>query len=340
MTPSMTSPAARAAPGPGFRDPLAARLADWVARAEVLATEGLPLPVRQVRDLVEGERTRGQVDRAEEILGSAERLLERATRDWTLLRELLRRIDELKALALRAGLDLADLEERLGDPRAILKGQRLSEGLLERSMGIASKSLAILNDLLPQYFLGQARLLGRSIRSAHGRGEDTGEATERMNVFVRSLRSGQLRGTAVAFLELRRAVMQIPREPTVPLLPREEEEEIILEARNLARRLNRMKSKARDASSAARLMSQVRAALAEDRRFASPDDEIEELWNEVDRLTQERLDARPLDGADHPRTNPELDPTGIPPEILEAATGPLDAPPAPSPSRRARRGAR
>ncbi len=340
MTPSSTVPPPAAATPRGFRDPLATRLADWVARAEALGTEGLPLPIRQVRDLVEGERTRGEVDRAEEILGSAERLLDRATRDWTLLRELLRRIDELKALATRAGLDLGELEERLGDPRAILKGQRLSEGLLERSMAIASKSLAVLNELLPQFLLGQARLLARSIKSAEGRGEDASEATARMKTFVRTLKAGQLRGTAVAFLELRRAVMQIPREPTVPLLPREEEEEILREAKNLARRLNRMKSKARDASSAARLMSQVKAALAEDRRFASPDEEIEELWNEVDRLTQERMDARAPDGAEPGRAEPELDPTGIPPEILEAATAPLDPGAPPTPPRRSRRSPR
>jgi hypothetical protein len=70
-----------------------------------------------------------------------------------------------------------------------------------------------------------------------------------------------------------------------------EEEEILLEARNLARRLNRMKYRARDAQGAARLMNQVRAALAEDRRYGSPEEELEELWGEVDRLARERADA-------------------------------------------------
>ncbi|MCI4372866.1 MAG: hypothetical protein L3K02_04395, partial [Thermoplasmata archaeon] len=48
---------------------------------------------------------------------------------------------------------------------------------------------------------------------------------------------------------------------------------------------------ARDAGSAARLMTQVRAALAEDRRYGTPEEEIESLWLEVDRLTREHRRA-------------------------------------------------
>ncbi|MGI0151816.1 MAG: hypothetical protein ACREC5_07765, partial [Thermoplasmata archaeon] len=174
-------PSSSVAPGPvtqrsaPFPDPLSDRLSEWVARAEGLAAEGVPIPVHQVPDLVERARTRGDLDRAEEILGSAERLLDRATRDWTLVRELLRRIDELKTLAARSGLDLTEFDARLGDPRAVLKDQRLSEALLERVMAIASKSLAVLNEVLPRYLLAQAQLLGRSIKAAEGRGEDVSE---------------------------------------------------------------------------------------------------------------------------------------------------------------------
>lgn len=324
---------------PGFADPLAVRLADWVGQAEALSAEGLPMPVQQVRDLVEHLRARGEAVRAEQALHRAERLLERATRDWTLLRELMRRLDELKELAARAGLDLAGLDARLGNPRDLLKGQRLSEGLLEQAMAVGSKSLAVLNDVLPKFLVSESQLLGRSIKSAKQRGEDVTEPTERLNTFLRALKAGQLRGTALAFLELRRAVAQIPREPTVPLYPRDEEEEILREARNLARRLNRMKGRAHDASGAARLMSQVKAALSEDRRYATPEEEIDELWNEVDRLTRERTEARSgTDREDKPgpgEKEPELDTSVIPPELLEAANAPLD-PPASS-ARRSRR---
>ena len=71
-------------------------------------------------------------------------------------------------------------------------------------------------------------------------------------------------------------------------VPSEEEEEILMEARNLARRLHRIKSKARNAQNAARLMTQVRAALSEERRVGTPEEEIEALWDEVDRLAKER----------------------------------------------------
>src|ERR1700686_2976861 len=35
-------------------------------------------------------------------------------------------------------------------------------------------------------------------------------------------------------------------------------------------------------------MAEVRAALSEDRRYGTPEEEIEALWTEVDRLTKER----------------------------------------------------
>ncbi|MCI4318084.1 MAG: hypothetical protein L3J96_06045, partial [Thermoplasmata archaeon] len=38
----------------------------------------------------------------------------------------------------------------------------------------------------------------------------------------------------------------------------------------------------------AKLMAEVRAALSEDRRYGTPEEEIEALWTEVDRLTKER----------------------------------------------------
>jgi hypothetical protein len=324
-----------------FKDPLALRLSEWVEKAELLRKEGLPMPVDQVRGVVEHLRSRGEAVRAEQALARAERLLERAQDDWKLLRELLRRIDELKELAGKAGLDLSEFDARLGNPRELLKGTRLSEGMIEQAMGVASKALAVLNDVIPKYTVAEAKKLSQSIRLARDRGEDVSDAAERLAQFLNSLRAGQLRGTASAFLELRRSVAQIPREPTVPLLPRDEEEEILREATHLARRLKRMKTHARDASSAARLMSQVKAALAEERRFATPEEEVQELWDEVERVTHERMEATsvPPEREKPPATKvPELDPSQVPPELIEAANGPLDGTvELPSSSRRARR---
>lgn len=331
-----TSPVAT---GPGFEDPLARRLQEWIGRAEGLTGEGLPMPVEQVRRLVEHLRAQGEAERAEETLRRAERLIDRVGSDWALLREMLRRLEELKQLAGRAGLSLTELEQRLGNPRDLLKTGRLSEGLLEQAMAVTSKQLAVLNDVLPKYLLTHAQRLGQRIRSAQLRGEIVTEATDRMAEYLRRTKGGQLRAATAAFLELRKAVGQIPREPTVPPMPRDEEEEILREARNLGRRLQRMKSRARDASSAARLSSQVKAALAEDRRYASPEEEIEELWNEVDRLSRERTEARSTEPAPELHVGlplvPALDSRRIPRELLEAAVAPLD-PPTPSPRRRSR----
>ncbi|MCI4338513.1 MAG: hypothetical protein L3J72_04350 [Thermoplasmata archaeon] len=304
-----------------FEDPLASRLQRLVDRGRALIAEGLPFPVQQVQDLVEQFRSRGEGPRAEQALNRAERLLDRANADWQLLREQLRRLEELEELARKCGLDVNELGARIGDPRELLRRGRLSEGLLEQASGMCSKSLAVLVGLLPQFLVPESQKLARTIRAARDRGEEVGEASERLGQFVRTMRSGQLRGAAIAYLELRRSVAQIPREPTLPLPPRDEEEEILREARNLARRLNRIKTRARDAPSAARLMSEVRAALSEDRRFSTPEEEIEELWNEVDRLTRERLEAKETGPAE--AKEPELDTADIPPELLEAANEPL-----------------
>jgi hypothetical protein len=326
-------------------DPIASRLSDWVGRAEMLSEEGLPIPVQQVRDLVEHLRARGESIRAEHTLSRAEGLLTRAEKDWTLLREMLHRIDELKGLAERAGLDLSEFDRRLGNPREVLRNGRLSEGLLEQAMAMGSKALTVLNEVMVKYLVTEALLLGKSIKAGLDRGEDVVEPTDRMRSFVRAVGSGQLRGTAIAYLDLRRSVAAIPREPMVALSPEDEEQEILREARNLARRLHRIKGSARDAHSAARLMNQVRAALSEDRRYTAPTEEIEQLWTEVDRLTQERLDAKPsgtslrlepqLLASTEPLPTPDIDPTVVTPEIVESTEEPVG--PAPT-SRRNRRG--
>jgi hypothetical protein len=301
-------------------DPISGRLNDWTRHAQLLSNEGLPIPVSQVNELIEHLRARGEYLRAEHALTRAEGLLTRAEKDWTLLRELLNRIDELKGLADRAGIDLGEFDRRLDDPRKVLQTGRLSEGLLEKAMAAGTRSLTVLNDVMLKYFVTESRFLGRSIRAGRDRGEDVDEATGRMRSFVHALRSGQLRGTAVAYLDLRRSVAAIPREPMVALSPEDEEQEILKEARNLARRLHRLKGSARDATTAVRLMSQVRAALSEDRRYTAPTEEIEQLWTEVDRLTQERLDARP--GA-----------TSVPvsPTVTRVRTAPPASRPAPEP---------
>jgi hypothetical protein len=62
-------------------------------------------------------------------------------------------------------------------------------------------------------------------------------------------------------------------------------------------------------------MAQVRAALSEDRRYGSPEEEIEELWKEVDRLTAERKESDIAPAA------PE------PPDYAQPPPSEFDAPP-------------
>jgi hypothetical protein len=264
------------------------RLELLVARSRVLEGEGVPYPTDQIRQAVLMAMAEGDPEKALSVLKRAETLYSKASRDWMWVRELLARADELKGLAERVGMDITLLESRVGRPREQLASGGLSAGSLERAAASASLALAILNDALPKFCVQEAQKLGESIRRARDRGEDVTTATAEFRRFLVAIQEEQLAITAQRLLDARRAVARIPSAPSVGPLPTAEEEEILREARNLSRRLHRIRGKARDAQSAARLMTQVRAALSEDRRFGTPEEEIEDLWSEVDRLTKER----------------------------------------------------
>lgn len=264
------------------------RLEVLVERARALEAEGLPFPTDTVHAAFQRAAKAGEVEAATTVLKRAEALLTRANTDWTWVRELLRRADELRAIAGTIGVDLAILDNRVGNPRTRLRAEPLSSGSLGKAAASASLALAVLNDAVPKFCVQEAQALGVSIRRARDRGEDVGESSRSFARLLQALQDQNLATAAQRLVETRRIVARISRAPALPPLSAREEEEILLEARNLARRLQRIKGKARDASSAARLMAQVRAAISEDRRYGTPEEEIEQLWAEVDRLTKEK----------------------------------------------------
>jgi hypothetical protein len=281
------------------------RLELLLSRARQLQIEGLTYPSGEIEAAVRAAVDLHDMEKAEVALRRGELLMERIQRDWSWLKGLLERAEELRQLARTAGVDLEHLDARVGNPGELLKGAPITEGALEKAAASASLSLAVLNDVLPKFLVQNAKSLGGSLRDAFNRGEETDLPKERFTRLLRSLNEGDLKSATQRFLEFRTAVAQIPRAPAFAAMPADEAEEILLEAKNLARRLNRMKSRARNARSAAQLAAQVRAALSEERRYGTPEEEIEELWNEVDRLTQERGRAQPEPALqDSPWTEP------------------------------------
>jgi len=272
-------------------DDLRRRLEAVEQQGQKLQQEGLPFPTPQIRSAFDEATRSGATETATLVVKRAEALLARVSRDWGWVRELLRRVDELRAISQDLGVDLAHLDARVGNPRARLMSEPLSAGSLEKAAASASLALAVLNDAVPKFCVQEAQALGTSIRRARDRGEDTMAAAVSFSRLLQAVQDENLPMAAQRLVETRRIVARIPRAPTVARISPKEEEEILLEARNLARRLQRIKTSARDATSAARLMTQVRAALAEDRRFGTPEEEIEALWEEVDRLTKEKRRA-------------------------------------------------
>ncbi len=267
---------------------LRARLDHMSAQGHALELEGLPFPTVAIRESFEQAVQSGQIDQAGRVLKGGESLLLKVSQDWTWVRELLRRADELRSIAATLGVDLQHLDTRVGNPRTRLQAEPLSSGSMEKAAASASLALAVLNDAIPKFCVQEAQNLGESIRRAKNRGEDVTEASRSFSRLLQAIQDQNLAISAQRLVETRRVVSRIPRAPAMPAVSPQEEEEILREARNLARRLQRIKGKARDAQSAARLMSQVRAALSEDRRYGTPEEEIEALWLEVDRMTRER----------------------------------------------------
>lgn len=276
-------------PGP---DPVRARLDALVAQGRALEAEGLPFPTDQIGAAYDEAIRVGETAEANLIVKRAEALLARVRPDWTWVRELLRRVDELRAVAETIGVDVAHLDRRVGNPRQRLKDAALSMGSLEKAAASASLALAVLNDTIPKFVVQEAQQLGVSIRRARDRGEDVAEVSKVFSRLLAALQDQNLATAAQRLVECRRAVVRIPRAPALGRVASQDEEaEILLEARNLARRIQRIKGKAKNAQSAARLMAQVRAAISEERRYGTPEEEIEQLWAEVDRLTRERKRA-------------------------------------------------
>jgi len=277
---------------------IAERLGRLLDAGRLLEAEGLPFPSDQIRSGVESALATGALDQATSFLKRGEALYTVAARDWGWVRETLARADELRALALSIGVDVQHLESRVGNAREQLRSQPLSAASLGRAAASASLSVAVLHDAIPKFCIQESQKLGESIRSARNRGEEVAEAVRAFSKMLAAIQDGQLVATANLLVQVRHAVARIPRAPAMAI-PSEEEEEILMEARNLARRLHRIKSKARNAQSAARLMTQVRAALSEDRRYGTPEEEIEALWDEVDRLTKERAFGDPPAASPH-----------------------------------------
>ena len=271
-----------------------------------LEEEGLPFPTTQIVTAVDERLHSGDLETAGTTLKQGETLLRRVRQDWTWVRELLRRADELRAIASMLGVDVAHLDSRVGNPRDRLRSEPLSSGSLEKAAASASLSLAVLKDAVPKFCVQEAQKLGAAIRRARDRGEDVTDVARSFSRLLQAIQDDNLATAAQRLVEARHLVARIPRAPALPPVSpsKQEEEEILLEARNLAHRLQRIKTRARDAHSAARLLTQVRAALSEDRRTGTPEEEIEALWAEVDRMTKERRRIDELAPAQVPPANP------------------------------------
>ena len=260
-----------------------------LSRGRLLEEQGVPFPVDSLR--ISFGKALSANDRAKvlRILERAERLYNATYTRWVPVRDLLSRAEVLRATAEELGIETGPLEAEAGNPRAIVHAGPLSGEIFEKAREMAERSIAALGKAIVRRGKEEAGRFGSAIQQAAGRGENVREATAAFRALLDALRLEPSPVLAQRLETVRRLIAEIPSAPAVAFPEIEDADEILLEARILARRIQRIKRNARDAQSAARLMSHVRAALSEDRRAApSPQEEIEELWGEVTRLSQER----------------------------------------------------
>jgi hypothetical protein len=280
--------------------PPRARLERYVERARGLEQEGLSLPHESLVASIDADLRAGRRAEALAALTSAESRLEAWSSAWAPVRELLARDDRLRAAALDLGLDPPSIGGGRGSPRELLQGGPVSEALLAHVQSAAASSTRAVTHQILQHGVSESRKLATRIRAASQRGEDVSETTEAFRRLVRTIGARAALDVGERLAELRHAAARIPSAPASYLPMTEEEQEVLGETRQFGRRINRIKHSALDAQSAARMVSHVHAALSEDRRLGSPQEEVEELWGEVARLTTDR--DRSGEPAPKPRT--------------------------------------
>jgi hypothetical protein len=263
------------------------RLEHYLERARRLAEEGVAYPVEEVQRSVESDLDSGRPSDAIAALSSAEVALDRAIQEWAPVRDLLDRDDRLRAAALELGLDPPPSQLGRPSPRELLGEGPFSEEHLARARAAATASTRALTHQILQFGVSESRKLGTRIRAASQRGEDVSETTDAFRRLVRTIGARAALDVGDRLAELRHAAARIPSAPAFPVPMTDEEQEVLTEARQFARRIHRIKRTALDATSAARLVTHVRAALSEDRRSGTPQEEVEELWGEVARLRKE-----------------------------------------------------
>ena len=228
----------------------------FIARARLLEDKGCrsgrSVRVAFTRALAANDRTK-----ALHILERAERLYAGTYTQWVPVRDLLSRAEVLRSTSEELGINPSPLPDDFGNPRAIIRAGPLSAELFRTSRKIANDSIAVLRKSVLQHGKEEAVKLGASIQAAQRRGENVDEATTAFRSLLQTLKTEPSPILVERISTCRKLVSEIPSAPAIAFPEIEDADEILLEARILARRIHRIKRNARDAQSAARLMSHV-----------------------------------------------------------------------------------
>lgn len=258
-------------------------LSSLLDRGAPLERQGFPLGSLGLRTRFEEEARTGSAASAEEVVAQAQERLELGESRWPELKRLLEELDRTREVAGTAGMDLARLDTKSGNPREELLLRGLSSASLDACAVSARLALATLREALPRFCVDQARALGAWARRARDGGENVSDAIEAVGRVASALQDGDLEAAANAVADARSAMARSASPASRPSTPAADQEEILREAHFLARRLP-------GTEGGSDLWGPPRggASLAGVEVLASPEEEIAALWAEVDRLARER----------------------------------------------------
>ncbi|HEV2167273.1 MAG TPA: hypothetical protein VGS23_09935, partial [Thermoplasmata archaeon] len=219
----------------------------FLARARLLEEQGVPFPVGAIRVAFTKALAANDRAKALHILERAERLYHGTYSQWVPVRDLLSRAEVLRTTAEELGIDPPPVPEAIGNPRAIIQGGPLSAELFQKARQIANESTGVLRKAIIAHCKQEAVKLGTLIQAAQRRGENVTEATGAFRSLLQSMKAEPSPVLVERMGSCRKLVADIPSAPAIAFPEIEDADEILLEARILARRIHRIKRNARDA---------------------------------------------------------------------------------------------
>ncbi|MCI4317556.1 MAG: hypothetical protein L3J96_03380 [Thermoplasmata archaeon] len=264
----------------------ARRAQELEARANTLTKDGVRAEIEEPLERLQAALVTSNRPEAARLVVETDRRIALLEQDWRGLHTLLQQINELQAGARGAGKGIPEVDDDLGQVRALLARPQIDAEILDSAAQIAARALMMLHEALPAILEQDLDLHATALHSYPAEHEGARKAKAVHGEASRHLRRGRLNEASRLLEELRRMVIDLEsgRASAPPMRPIAEPVPVETSTEDSDGALSRLLTKARS------LASRVRAL--------APESEIAyEAAGEIRRAT-ELLRARKLPEAE------------------------------------------